>query len=498
MPRASAVLAIDQGTTGTRAILYDRQAKLIASAYQEFPQIFPRPAWVEHDAEKIWQSVLSVIAQVLKKSRLKPSQIASIGITNQRETTVVWDKKSGKPVHHAIVWQDRRTSEHCAELKRRGWEKKVRQKTGLVLDPYFSATKISWLLNHVPGLRKKAERGDVLFGTIDSWILWKMTGGRVHATDFTNASRTLLFDIHHCKWSDELLHLFRVPKAMLPKALPSAADYGVTTASGKLPAGIPIRALIGDQQSALYGQSCYQKGDVKNTYGTGCFVVFNLGSKLPRQIPFGLLGTIACDKEGKPAYALEGSVFIGGAVIQWVRDGLGLIRKASETEKKIEKLRDNGGITLIPAFAGLGSPYWNPDVRGVITGITRGTTQAHVIRAALESIAQQSADLVEQMQKTGIRVHELRVDGGATHNRFLMQFQADLLGIPILVSSHAESTAWGAAKLAAHAAGFWPRLEKIDRLVAYKKFSPKMKGPQARQLRQIWKREVQNLLNTKK
>lgn len=438
---------------------------------------------------------MAVVGQVLQKTHLKASQIISIGITNQRETTVLWDRNTGQPVHHAIVWQDRRTAEHCAFLKKKGLEKKIRFKTGLVLDPYFSATKISWLLKHVKGLKEKARRGDILFGTMDTWLLWKMTGGQVHATDFTNASRTLLFDIRHHRWDRGLLKIFGVPEKMLPKVLPSAADYGTTVPSGKLPGGIPIRALIGDQQAALYGQSCYKKGDVKNTYGTGCFVVCHLGQKLPRQIPFGLLGTLACDEEGKPAYALEGSVFIGGAVIQWIRDGLHLVRHASETEDKIEGLKDTGGVILIPAFAGMGSPYWNPNVRGMISGITRGTTAAHLIRAALESIAQQSADVIEQMEKTGTRVHELRVDGGATSNQFLMQFQADLLRIPILVSDRSESTAWGAAKLAAHASGFWPKLQTIDRKIRYKRFVPKMKPSQAAHSRKIWKREVQKLLS---
>jgi glycerol kinase len=497
MNHASAVLAIDQGTTGTRAILYGKKAELLASAYQEFPQIFPRPGWVEHDAEEIWQSVLAVAGQVLQKTHLKAQQIAAIGITNQRETTILWDKKTGRPVHHAIVWQDRRTSEYCAELKRRGYEKNVRRKTGLVLDPYFSATKISWLLKHVKGLRKKAEKGGILFGTIDTWLLWKMTGGRVHATDYTNASRTLLFNIRTLKWDPELLKIFQIPQAILPAAMPSAADYGVTEPSGKLPGGIPIRVLFGDQQAALYGQSCYRKGDIKNTYGTGCFTVFNLGSKLPKKIPFGLLATVAADQDGKPVYALEGSVFIGGAVIQWVRDGLHLIRHASETEAAIHGLHDTGGVTLIPAFAGLGSPHWNPNVRGVITGLTRGTTAQHLIRAALESIAQQSADVIEQMQKTGTHVHELRVDGGATKNHFLMQFQADLLRMPILVSEQSESTAWGAAKLAAHASGFWSSLEKTDRKIRYKRFIPKMKQNEALKLRKIWQKEVQKLLAEK-
>lgn len=494
MNRASTVLAIDQGTTGTRAILYDQNSKQLSSAYQEFPQIFPRPGWVEHDAEEIWQSVLAVVGQVLQKAHLKSSQIAAIGITNQRETTILWDRKTGRPIHHAIVWQDRRTSEACGLLQKRNLEKEIRSKTGLVLDPYFSGTKIAWLLKHVKGARQKAERGDLLFGTIDTWLLWKMTGGQIHATDYTNASRTLLFNIRRCEWDKELLKIFDIPAAILPKALPSAANYGTTIPCGKLPGGIPIRALIGDQQAALYGQGCYEKGEVKNTYGTGCFVVFHLGKKLPSQIPFGLLGTVACDQEGKPAYALEGSVFIGGAVIQWIRDGLHLVRHASETEEKIRGLKDSGGVILIPAFAGLGSPYWNPNVRGIISGITRGTTSAHLIRAALESIAQQSADVIDQMEKTGTRVHELRVDGGATQNRFLMQFQSDLLGIPILVSDRTESTAWGAAKLAARAAHFWTNLEKIDHKIRYQKFIPKMNRSEAEKMRDAWKQEVQKLL----
>lgn len=494
MNHASAVLAIDQGTTGTRAILYDKKGRSSASAYQEFRQIFPRPGWVEHDGQEIWQSVLNVVGQVLHRSRLDPSKIAAIGITNQRETTVLWDRKTGRPVSHAIVWQDRRTAAYCVQLKRRGLEKEVRHKTGLVLDPYFSATKIAWLLKHLPGIKEKARRGDILFGTIDTWLVWKMTGGHVHATDYTNASRTLLFDIRRGRWDGELLKLFGVPEAMLPKVFPSAAYYGMTAACGRLPAGIPIRALVGDQQAALYGQGCYEKGEVKNTYGTGCFVVLHLGRECPRSIPFGLLGTAACDREGKLAYALEGSVFIGGAVIQWLRDGLGLIKQATDTEGAIRGLRDAGGVTLIPAFAGLGAPHWNPDLRGVISGLTRGTTSAHLIRAALESIAHQSADVIEQMEKTGTRVQALRVDGGATHNRFLMQFQADLLGIPILVSERAECTAWGAAKLAAQAAGCWGHSKAMDRKTRTRKFYPEMKRSEASRLRGAWKQEVQKLL----
>ena len=474
--------------------MYDRSANFLASAYQEFPQYYPRPGWVEHDPREIWNSTLAVISQALGRARLSPSKIAAIGITNQRETSDLWDRANGKPAARAIVWQDRRTADFCAKLKKAGHEKKFRDKTGLMLDPYFSGTKIRWMLDHLPGLKRKAARGQIAFGTIDTWLLWNLTGGRVHATDFTNASRTLLFNIKNLRWDRELLKILKVPEAVLPEVRDSGSRFGETAACGPLPRGIPVYAMIGDQQAALYGQACYQKGEVKNTYGTGCFVVLNLGTGYQKP-PFGLLATLACNEAGKPVYALEGSVFIAGAAVQWLRDGLHFFKHAAETGRMVRKVKDTGGVTVIPAFAGLGSPYWNAEVRGTITGLTRGTTREHIVRAALESIAQQTADVLERMKEEKVSIRALKVDGGATQNDFLMQFQADLSGIPVLVSDIAESTAWGAAKLAGKAAGLWPDLKKIDSRQRYRRFRPRMRRAEAQMLRAHWKQEIKRLLS---
>ena len=484
------LLALDQGTTGSRALIFDRSAKLVSSAYQEFPQYYPQPGWVEHDPEEIWRSIVKVINKSLLSAHLKFSDIQIIGITNQRETVVVWDKKTGKPFHRAIVWQDRRTSAYCDALKKRGLEKKIQAKTGLVLDPYFSATKIHWLLENVPGLRAKAAQGRALLGTMDTWLLWKLTNGGVHATDFTNACRTLLFNIRTRKWDTELLKIFKIPFQMLPEVKNSGADFGVTAVKN-LPGRAKIFSMIGDQQAALYGQSCYKAGESKNTYGTGCFLLMNLGKKYQKP-PAGLLTTLACDRDGKSVYAFEGSVFVAGAAIQWLRDGLKFFKTAGETEKMIKNIHDTGGVVFIPAFAGLGAPYWRPHARGMITGLTRGTRQAHIIRAALEAIAQQTADILEVMQRgSGHHLKELKVDGGATQNKFLMQFQADLLRIPVMVSEVRESTAWGAAKLAAHASSFWNTRRKEKK---YKKSSPKLPAAESLRLRKTWKKEMTRLL----
>ncbi|HXV27350.1 MAG TPA: glycerol kinase GlpK, partial [bacterium] len=468
-----AVLAIDQGTTGTRAILFDEKASFLSSAYQEFTQHYPHPGWVEHNPVEIWKSTLSVISQALKKARLHASSLCAIGITNQRETTILWDKATGKPVHRAIVWQDRRTASLTSSLRKDGFEPLFRKKTGLILDPYFSASKIHWLLQHVPGLKSKAEAGKIAFGTVDSWLLWRLTGGKSHKTDFTNASRTLLFNIRTHRWDPELLKVFRIPEALLPEAADSNAHFGETLSQGPLTKGIPITAIMGDQQAALYGQACYKEGQVKNTYGTGCFLVMNLGKKLLKP-PFGLLTTLACDEEGKSCYALEGSIFIAGAAIQWLRDGLGFFHHARETEELARKVPDSGGVVVIPALTGLGSPYWNPHARGMITGLTRGTRREHIVRATLESLAHETADVMERMVKySGRAVKELKVDGGATANRFLMQFQADILNKPVLVSERAESTAWGAAKLAARTVNLWPSLKAIDQKQKSRRFHPR-------------------------
>lgn len=491
---ASSILSIDQGTTGCRALVVDKKGFIKARSYDEFPQYFPRPAWVEHDPYQILDTTLQVIGQALRLSNIAPSDIASIGITNQRETTVVWDSESGKPFYRAIVWQDRRTSEICERLKSQGFGSVIRRKTGLVLDPYFSATKLTWLLKNVPGLKRKMERGRALFGTIDSWLLWNLTGRKNHATDYSNASRTLLFNIRSKRWDRELLKIFGVPDSCLPETKPSASWFGKTVKIGPLPAGIPINGVVGDQQAALYGQGCYEQGTLKNTYGTGCFVVLNTGRKFVLS-KHGLLTTIACDRLGQPVYALEGSIFMGGAVIQWVRDGLKFIKKAAESEKMASSLKDTGGVYLVPAFVGLGAPYWDSRARGAILGITRGTQREHLVKAALDSIAYQTADVIATMKEDSrLRITELKVDGGATRNAYLMQFQADLLGLKIKRSSVAESTAWGAAKLAGIASGFWNHVKEIDRTLEYRQFSPRLASRERKRLYQGWKESIRRVL----
>lgn len=479
------VLALDQGTTGTRAVVYGPGGRPVSSSYREFTQHFPRPGWVEHDAAEIWRTAQAVLRGALRG--LDPRRVAAVGVTNQRETTVVWDPETGRPLARAIVWQDRRTEAACARLKARGLEAAVRRKTGLVLDPYFSATKLAWLLDATPGLRARARRGEALFGTVDSWLLWNLTGGREHATDLTNASRTMLFDIGRARWDEGLLSLFGVPAAMLPRARPSGGCFGVTSGGGPLPAGLPVTAMLGDQQAALYGQACYGPGEVKNTYGTGCFAVANMG---PRRgaVPAGLLATLACDERGRKTYALEGSVFAAGAAVQWLRDGLGVVAKASDTERLARSVPDAGGVALVPAFAGLGSPHWRADVRGAVLGLTRGTTRAHLARATLEAVAHQVCDVVEAIG--GVKV--LKADGGMTANSFLMQLQADLLGVPVLAASAAESTAWGAAKLAGRVAGVWGAEADAGRRV--RTFRPRLAPAKARALRRSWKAALAVLL----
>ncbi len=454
MSLPSYILSIDQGTTGTRVVVVNKRGFIKSKDYSEFLQYFPHPGWVEHDPEEIWNSTLRVAKKALAGANVSPSQIAAIGITNQRETTVLWDRITGKPLHRAIVWQDRRTSDFCDHLKKRGLSKTFQNKTGLVLDPYFSATKINWLMKHIPSAQHKIREGKALFGTIDTWLLWNLTGGKSHATDFSNASRTLLFNIHTQSWDKELLKIFNVPAHCLPQASASNSLFGKTVKIGPFVSGIPIHGMAGDQQAALYGQGCYDPGTVKNTYGTGCFAVLNTGRK-PVLSKHGLLTTIACDRKGKPVYALEGSVFIAGAVIQWVRDGLQFIKDASETEKIAFSLDDTGGVHVVPAFVGLGAPYWDSRARGAILGITRGTKREHIVKAALESIAYQAVDVIDTMkQESHLPIGELKVDGGATKNKYLMQFQADLLGVKIKRTSILESTAWGAAKLAGIGSGF--------------------------------------------
>jgi len=463
VPEKKFILVIDQGTTRTKAVIYDKKAKVISRSYREVPCYYPQPGWVEHNPQEIWNSCLTSIKETIQKSRIEKYDISAIAITNQRETVLVWDRASGKPLGNAIVWQCRRTTSFCNDLKRRGWEDFIREKTGLLLDPYFSASKIRWILDNLPEIRRKAEKGEVICGTIDSWLLWKLTGGKIHLTDYTNASRTMLFNIHKLTWDSELLELFKIPASMLPSVRASGEIYGYTAPHSPLNPGIPIAAVLGDQQAALFGQTCFDAGMLKNTYGTGCFLLLNTGEKLVSSKK--LLTTIACDGSGKPTYALEGSVFIAGAAVQWLRDGLGLIKEEKDTEEAARKIEDTEGVYLVPAFTGLGAPYWDPLARGAILGINRGTRKEHIIRAALESIAYQVRDVIEAMEKEAkIKVEKLRVDGGAAENNWLMQFQADILGIPVERPAISETTSLGAALLAGLTVGFWKEQRELAAL----------------------------------
>lgn len=454
---------MDQGTTSSRAIIFDKKGNIISEAQKEFTQIFPKPGWVEHDPIEIWSTQTGVAAEAIAKKGLKAENIAAIGITNQRETIVVWDKNTGKPVYNAIVWQDKRTSEYCDSLKKQGLEKLIREKTGLVIDSYFSGTKVKWILDHVTGARKKAEAGDLLIGTIDSWLVWNFTNGEKHITDVTNASRTMLFNIHSMKWDDELLDLFTIPKTMLPEVRESSEVYGHTK-STFYDARIPISGIAGDQQAALFGQMCTKPGMVKNTYGTGCFMLMNIGEK-PLVSKTNLLTTVAWKINNKTTYALEGSIFIAGAVVQWLRDSLKIIRTSKEIESLAASVSHSDGVYFVPAFAGLGAPHWNQDARGTIFGLTRGSTDAHIARAALESIAYQTMDVLKAMQQdAGISIKELRVDGGATINDMLMQFQADVLNTETVRPKVVETTAMGAAFLAGLAVGYWKNSEEIQEI----------------------------------
>ncbi len=453
------ILALDQGTTGSTALVLDSRGQVSGRGYAELPQHFPKPGWVEHDAHEIWSSVLTAARRALSAARIKGSALAAIGVTNQRETTLLWDRRTGEPLGRAIVWQDRRTAERCAELRCRGREASIRRMTGLVCDPYFSATKLEWLLEHRRGARALAARGRLAFGTIDSWLVWRLTGGTVHATDPTNASRTMLYGLRSRRWEPALLRTFGVPASVLPEVRRSAGDFGCTRGIGGagrfLPDGIPVAGVAGDQQAALFGQGCVAAGQSKNTYGTGCFLLLHTGAR-PVASRAGLLTTVACSADGGVAYALEGSVFVAGAAVQWLRDGLGLLGKASESEAMARSVPDSGGVVLVPAFAGLGAPYWRADVRGALLGLTRGTTRAHIVRATLESLAFQSRDLVEAMaHDAGARVGALQVDGGAVANDWLMQYQADLLGVPVRRPRVIETTALGAGLLAGLGAGVW-------------------------------------------
>jgi glycerol kinase len=484
------VVAIDQGTTGSTVLVLDKRGRVVARAYSEFTQHYPKPGWVEHDPEEIWRVTRGVLRQAVKRARLKAKDVAAIGITNQRETTLLWDRKTGKPIHRAIVWQDRRTAAFCDALRAAGHESRVRAKTGLVLDPYFSGTKVRWLLDNVRGARERAVAGGLCFGTIDSWLLWKLTGGAVHATEPTNASRTLLYDIHARAWDDELLAMLDVPASVLPAVRPSSGRFADTTPD-VLGAPVPIAGVAGDQQAALFGQGCVDPGMAKNTYGTGCFLLLNTGQRAVTS-QAGLVTTIACDATGGPAYALEGSIFVAGAAIQWLRDGLGFMKTAAESETIARKVDSTLGVYLVPAFVGLGAPYWDADARGALVGLTRGVERAHVVRAALEALAYQTRDVVDAMAAdAGTALSMLRVDGGATANDFLMQFQADVLGVPVERPKLLETTAMGAAALAGLAVGFWTspkelaRARQLDRC-----FRPRMKREARDALYRGWRTAV--------
>lgn len=471
------ILAIDQGTTGSRAYLFDRGGVVISSAYREFRQIYPKTGWVEHSPEELWQSVKLTIKEALSLKNIKPADIAAIGITNQRETTILWDRKTGRPTYNAIVWQCRRSASICEVLKKEGYADVFRKKTGLVLDAYFSGTKIKWLLDNVPGLRRRAQKGEICFGTVDSWLLWKLTGGKAHLSDYTNASRTLLFNIQDKKWDEELLRILKIPASILPEVRPSSSIFGKTAENiPGLISGVPIAGVAGDQQAALFGQGCFADGEMKNTYGTGCFLLLNTGKNFILSLS-GLLTTLACDGGGRPVYCLEGAVFIAGAAVQWLRDGLKLIRAASETGELAGCVSDTGGVYFVPAFVGLGAPYWDAEARGEITGITRGTNRAHIARAALEAIAYQVKDIAQVMEKeTGSKIKSLQVDGGACRNNFLMQFQADILNLKIIRPKITETTAKGAAMLAGLAVGFWKGSGELKKTLAVEKiFFPRMK-----------------------
>jgi glycerol kinase len=485
------VLAIDQGTTSSRAVLFDHQGRIAGIAQREFSQIFPQPGWVEHNPREIMTSVYTTITELLNNADVDIHDIASIGITNQRETAVVWDKATGQPIHNAIVWQSRQTKDLCEELEQAGHQEMVRAKTGLVIDAYFSGTKVKWILDKVPGARARAQAGQLLFGTVDSWLIWNLTGGKVHVTDYSNAARTLMYNIHELCWDQELLDLLQVPRSMLPQVRSSSEVYGLTH-SQHIGAQVPIAGIAGDQQAALFGQACFERGMAKNTYGTGCFVLMNTGQKAMMSNN-GLLTTIAWGIEGKVEYALEGSIFMAGAVVQWLRDGLRMLGKASDSQAYAERAGDNGGVYLVPAFVGLGAPYWRSDIRGAVFGLSRGTTKEHFIRAAVESMAYQTRDVLTAMQADAqIELKELRADGGAICNDFMAQFQSDILNVPVVRPQVAQTTALGAAYLAGLATGFWSSREEIARQWAVdRQFTPSMPEQRRQALYAGWKQAVE-------
>lgn len=484
------LMALDQGTTSSRCIIFDDDEKIVAVAQQEFPNYFPAPGWVEHDPREIWNSQLTVMRQAISKAGLSASDIAAIGITNQRETTMVWDRRTGKPVYNAIVWQCRRTADYCDELKAQGLTDKIRSKTGLIIDSYFSATKIKWILDNIPGVRQRAERGELMFGTVDTWLIYNLTGGRVHATDPSNASRTMLFNIRNMCWDSDLLGLFGIPESMMPQVLPSSGLFGYT-APELLGGSVAIAGVAGDQQAALFGQCCFEAGEVKNTYGTGGFMLMNTGTE-PVFSQNGLLTSIAWSMSGKTCYALEGSVFICGAAVQWLRDGLGLIAGAAESEQIAASIPDSDGVYFVPAFVGLGAPYWDAYARGALFGLTRATGRAHVVRAVLESMAYQTVDVLELMQKeAGVSLTSLRVDGGACANNLLMDFQADISGLPIIRPDCIETTALGAANLAGLAVGVFGSADQIaQKWRVERRFDPHMNSSERVQRMAGWHKAV--------
>ncbi|WP_261129826.1 glycerol kinase GlpK [Bacillus sp. Marseille-Q3570] len=485
------ILSLDQGTTSTRAILFNKEGEIVHTSQKEFTQHFPKSGWVEHNANEIWGSVLAVIAQLLSETDMKPEQIAGIGITNQRETTVVWDRNTEKPIYNAIVWQSRQTAGICDELKSKGYNETFRKKTGLLIDAYFSGTKVKWILDNVEGAREKAEAGDLMFGTIDSWLIWKMTGGKAHVTDYSNASRTLMFNIHELKWDDELLDILEVPKSMLPEVKPSSEIYGHTVEHHFFGQSIPIAGVAGDQQAALFGQACYEEGMAKNTYGTGCFMLMNTGEQAVTS-DHGLLTTIAWGIDGKVEYALEGSIFVAGSAVQWLRDGLRMFKDAADSEKYADRVESTDGVYVVPAFVGLGTPYWDSDVRGAVFGITRGTSKEHFVRATLESLAYQTKDVLTAMEAdSSISLKALRVDGGAVKNNFLAQFQSDVLGVPVERPVVNETTALGAAYLAGLAVGYWKdRSEIAKQWKVDRTFTNKMGEEERDSLYEGWKKAV--------
>lgn len=492
MSKDKYIIALDQGTTSSRAVLFNSQGQIQGISQQEFTQIFPKPGWVEHDPDEIWSSQLAVLQKLLNDHQVSPASIAAIGITNQRETTVLWDRKTGAPVYNAIVWQDKRTAPTCEELKAKGLTDYVRKNTGLVIDSYFSGTKIKWILDNVPGVRARAEKGELAFGTIDTWLIWKLTNGKSHVTDYSNASRTLLFNIHSLKWDDTMLKELNVPASLLPEVKPSSGDFGTWTVNGT---GVPIAGVAGDQQAALFGQACFEPGMAKNTYGTGCFMLMNTGSTI-QQSKNGLITTIAWGLDGKVEYALEGSVFIAGAAVQWLRDNLNLIDESKDSEYFASKALGSNEVYVVPAFAGLGAPYWDMYARGAIFGLTRDTGKDHLIKATLESLAYQTKDILNAMQEDGgLKLASLKVDGGACANNILMQFQADILGTDVERPEVIESTAQGAAYLAGIHAGIWKKEDIIRNRKIQKRFAPAMDETTRTQLYKGWQKAVKRTMN---